>query len=206
MPRSLATLLTFAFIFVLLSWDSRKQEGISRALWLPVLWLAIIGSRFVSQWINLGNYGNDEGTLIDALYFLTLIIAGMCILIRRGVAVVELIRNNSWLAAFFFYSFLAIMWSDFPFISFKRWIKTLGHPIMALIILTDPHPVNAFQTVMKRCSYLMMPLSVLFIKYYPEYGRGFDFWSGMAYNNGITLQKNSLGNLCMIFFMFYCFD
>lgn len=203
MPRSLATLLTFAFIFILFRWNSRKQGEVNGALWLPVLWLAITGSRFPSQWINLGSGGSDEGTLIDILYFLTLITAGMYVLACRRVIFSEVMRNNLWLTAFFIYGFLAILWSDFPFIAFKRWIKTLGHPIMALIILTDSNPTNALWTVMKRCAYLMIPLSMLFIKYYPEYGRAFSFWTGEAYNQGITTQKNSLGILCMMFFMFF---
>ena len=181
----------------------RKQGDVSGALWLPILWIAIIGSRFVSQWINLGSRGTGEGTLIDVLYFLTLIIAGMSVLARRHVAIGEYLRSNPWLAAIFIYGFLAIVWSDFPFIAFKRWVKTLGHPIMALIILTDPNPANALRTVMKRCAYLMMPLSVLFIKYYPEYGRGFSYWTGEAYNNGIMHNKNELGYVCMVFFIFF---
>jgi hypothetical protein len=39
---------------------------------------------------------------------------------------------------FFVYCFLAIFWSDFPFVAFKRWIKVLGQPIMALIVLESP--------------------------------------------------------------------
>ena len=36
------------------------------------------------------------------------------------------------------YGLLSVLWSDFPLIAGKRWIKTLGHPVMALIILTEP--------------------------------------------------------------------
>ena len=169
--------------------------------------MAIIGTRFVGQWINLGSGGASvdyhEGSTIDALYFLTLIIVGMLVLVRRRIVISKIIRNNQWLVVFFIYCFLAIAWSDFPFIAFKRYIKILGHPIMALIILTDPDPHNALRTVMKRCAYLMMPLSALFIKYYPEIGRGFDPWTGEAFNSGATLNKNELGYGCMLFGLFF---
>jgi len=56
---------------------------------------------------------------------------------------------------------------------------------------------------MKRISYLLMPLSVLFIKYYPQYGRGFDAWSGEGVNTGIHLSKSELGGACMLFGIFF---
>lgn len=205
MPPSLAALLTFAFIFALFRRDFRQQSEARGALWLPVLWMTISGTRFVSQWINIGASGSDgsEGSPIDALYFLALIIAGMRILALRRVIIGDILRNNPWLAAFFIYSFFAILWSDFPFIAFKRYIKIFGHPVMALIILSDPDPANALRTVMKRCAYIIMPLSVLLIKYYPLYGRGFDLWSGQGHNNGAMLTKSELGTGCMLFGVFF---
>ena len=94
---------------------------------------------------------------------------------------------------FFVYCLLAISWSDFPLVAFKRWIKVLGHPIMALIVLTEPDPGEALTRLMKRCAYVIVPVSILFIKYYPEWGRGFDFWTGAAFNTGITTNKNCAG-------------
>ncbi len=99
----------------------------------------------------------------------------------------------------------AHFWSDFPFVAFKRWIKVLGHPIMALIVLTEPDPLEALTRLMKRCAYVIVPVSILFIKYYPELGRGFDHWTGAPSNNGITTNKNTLGVDCLIlgFFFFW---
>ena len=205
MPPRVAAILTIMFIFFLFIRESRKEGKVSGALWLPVMWMAITGTRFVGQWINLGSWVGDytEGSTIDALYFLTLIIIGICILIRRDVILSEIQKQNRWLVIFFIYCFLSITWSDFPFIAFKRFIKILGHPVMALIILTDPNPSNALRVVMKRCAFLMMPLSVLFIKYYPEYGRYFDHWTGQSYNSGAMLNKNELGYGCMILGIFF---
>ncbi len=98
---------------------------------------------------------------------------------------------------------LSILWSDFPFIAFKRWVKTLGHPVIALIILTDTDPVRACRTVLKRCAYVLVPFSILFIKYLPEYGRGFDLYTGAAYDRGVGLTKNDLGYVCMVFGVFF---
>ncbi|HRD67651.1 MAG TPA: O-antigen ligase family protein [Candidatus Competibacter sp.] len=207
MPPRIAAFLTIIFILFLFRRESRKNGKVSGALWLPVMWMAITGTRFVGQWLSLSNFNDDgigtEGSTIDALYFLTLIITGIYVLNQRQILLSKIVKENRWLSYFFIYCFISIAWSDFPFIAFKRYIKILGHPIMALIIITDPNPQDALRIVMKRCAFLMMPLSVLFIKYYPEYGRYFDQWTGQAYNSGVTLNKNELGYGCMLFGIFF---
>src|SRR2546427_210154 len=47
----------------------------------------------------------------------------------------------------------------------------------------------------------------LFIKYYPEWGRGFDEWTGGAFNMGIAQDKNCLGADLLILglFLFWYF-
>jgi exopolysaccharide production protein ExoQ len=42
---------------------------------------------------------------------------------------------------------------------------------MALVLLTEPDPEEALVRMMKRSAYVLLPVSVLFIKYYPELGR-----------------------------------
>jgi O-antigen ligase len=207
MPASLATILTFVFIAALFVWDSRRNRENSIALWLPVLWIIITGSRFPSQWLQLGNPSSvsnvADGSPMDALFFALMIIAGFAVLLRRKAFSGGLFRENFWLVALLVFGLVSIAWSDFPFIALKRWIKTLGHPVMAMIVLTDLVPMRALRTVMKRGAFVLLPLSVLFIKYLPEYGRGFDPWTGAGYYSGVMLTKNDLGYVCMIFGLFF---
>ena len=202
MPSWLAAVLTTALAIFMIASERRSAKESSAALWLPVIWLFVAGSRFVSQWLDLGSPGVTENVAdsssLDAAFFLFLIAAGLMVLARRDIAWRQLVRANLWIVAFFAFSFLAILWSDFQFIAFKRWVKTLGHPVMALIILTDPDPRNALKLVLRRCAYLFLPFSILFIKYFPQYGRGFDSFTGRAFNNGISLTKNDLGYVCMV--------
>jgi O-antigen ligase len=146
----------------------------------------------------------EEGSPLDAGVYFVLIAGGLYVLHQRQASLSEIIRNNQWLTIFLLYCLVSIVWSDFPFVAFKRWFKVLGHPIMALIILTEPEPEEALSRLMKRCAYVIVPVSILFIKYYPELGRGFDQWSGGAVNTGITANKNTLGCDCLILgFFFY---
>ncbi|HEX7080820.1 MAG TPA: O-antigen ligase family protein [Gammaproteobacteria bacterium] len=206
MSPALASLLTTVFIAGLFIRESRKDDSPSPALWIPVAWLVITGSRFVSQWLALGQpqeFNVTDGSPIDAAFFLACMVMSVAVLVRRGVKVADVVRWNGWMVAFLAFGLISVLWSDFPFIAFKRWIKVLGHPLVALVILTDPNPKKALVVVMKRCAFLLLPVSVLFIKYYPEYGRGFDPWTGEAFNKGVGINKNYLGYLSMVFGLFF---
>ena|SRR5581483_45904 len=212
LPPPIAALLTIGFILFLYRRDVRQKHDVTGALWVPLVWMLIICSRQPSEWLNTFGFQSgaitlEEGSPFDASVYFSLILAGAYVLKRRHVQLSEIIRNNQWLTIFFVYCFLAIFWSDFPFVAFKRWIKVLGHPIMALIVLTEPNPMQALISLMKRCAYVIVPVSILFLKYYPEYGRAFDVWSGAAINTGISLNKNALGADCLIlgFFFFWYF-
>jgi O-antigen ligase len=110
----------------------------------------------------------------------------------------QFFQNNIALTLFVLYCGISIVWSDFPFVAFKRWSKGFGDPIMMLLIITDREPVKAVQFMLKTCVYILIPLSILFIKYYPHLGRGFSDWNGAAYNTGVTTNKNMLGLLLMV--------
>jgi exopolysaccharide production protein ExoQ len=211
MPPLLALIITLGLIGYLFRRERRQAGNTSSALWLPTIWVTIIGSRFVSQWletfgISLGGASLEDGSPIDALVFFCLIFGGANILAKRGITLPSLIRQNVWLAIFLGYCFVAILWSDFPFVALKRWIKILGHPIMALVILTERDVSLAVTTVMRRSAYILIPLSVIFIKYFPEMGRGFDGWTGAATNTGVTLNKNTLGADCLVFGLIYVWN
>jgi exopolysaccharide production protein ExoQ len=212
MPSSLALILTVGFIFFLYWRDIREQPNVTRALWIPTLWMMIIGSRFVSEWVTLNSAPSsitemEDGSPLDRVVFLSLIVGGLYILIKRKTSFSKIFQNNICITIYIIYCGLSLLWSDFPFVAFKRWIKILGHPIMVLILLTEPDPHEAVSRLMKRCAYILIPISVLFIKYYPELGRGFDSWTGAAVNLGITRDKNALGYICMVlgFYFFWNF-
>ena len=211
LPPKVAALLTVAFIVFLFRRDIREKPNVSGALWLPLIWLMIGCSRGLSQWLDIfglpvaGASSVEEGSPLDACFYFVLIAAGFYVLNKRQVGLSEIIRNNGWLIAFLLYCFISIAWSDFPFVAFKRWIKVLGHPIMALIVLTEPDAEEALRRLMKRCAYIVVPVSILFIKYYPQWGRDYDVWTGMPTVNGIAIGKNVLGADCLIlgFFFFW---
>ena len=69
---------------------------------------------------------------------------------------------------------------------------------MALIILTEASPRKSLEIVLKRTVYILIPFSLLLIKYYPNLGVAFQRHSGAKSWIGVTMGKNQLGILCMV--------
>lgn len=201
MPPSLATLLTASLSLAFLFDEGRRNRGASYALWLPTLWLLVSGSRSVSQWLHLGEplaIDVHEGSTVDAVYFGVLLLLGIAVLMHRSLTLGDFARANLWVALFLAYGLISLAWSDHPFIGFKRWSKALGHPVMAMIVVTDPDPVRALRIVLRRFAFLLLSFSILLIKYFPQYGRDYDPWVGTTSFVGVALQKNNLGQICLV--------
>jgi O-antigen ligase len=70
---------------------------------------------------------------------------------------------------------------------------------MVLVVLTDSDPSAAVKQLLARSGFLLVPLSVLLIKYYPELGRGYNPWTWTPYYTGAATGKNGLGYVCLVF-------
>jgi O-antigen ligase len=210
LPPRLASFLTLVFIVFLVWQEIQQRSNVTRALWIPTLWMFLIASQPVTYWLRFAGIpiiggSFEEGNPIDAVVYLTLTLAGLYIINQRGVNLSEFVQNNQWVTIFFIYCFLAIFWSDFPFVSFKRWIKIFGHPVMVLVIFSELNTMDTVVTLLKRVAYVVLPVSILWIKYYPELGRKAAEWGGSMSNCGITVGKNSLGCISSIFaLVFVC--
>ena len=203
MPPPLALVLTLGLICFLFWRDLNQKPKVSSSLFLPLIWYFLTGSRLFSQWlsvigVHVGATSVEDGSPIDSLVLLVLILGGLHVLSKRHVQLSEFRRQNPWLMIFLVYCLISVVWSDFPIIAFKRWIKILGHPIMALIILTEPDPLEAARRVLIRTGYLFIPLSLLLAKYFPQFGRSYNTWTGQEYLQGAATGKNQLGHACMI--------
>jgi O-antigen ligase len=70
---------------------------------------------------------------------------------------------------------------------------------MVLVVLTDPEPTDAVKRFFARAGFVLIPLSILLIRYYPDLGRAYSPWTGEAWNVGVATQKNGLGYVCLLF-------
>jgi len=202
MPPFLAAFICILFILYLLWTDSKHGNEHSTALWIPFLWMFFAGSRAASAWLNLrpplsSASAIADGSPLDRAVFLLLIVAGALVLSRRKIDWKQLLAQNKWIVLYYLYCLSSITWADDPFVLFKRWIKELGNPIMALVLLTERRPYEATGITLRRIGFVLLPLSILFIRYFPELGRDYHN-DGTPMYTGVGNQKNDLGQLCLV--------
>lgn len=202
MTPAVATLVCTIGILGLFWLDREPKARTSVALWIPAVWLSFVCSRSVSEWMEVGTPVRSaiqvlDGSPLDRLVFSCLLIVGIIVVISRTQQVGRLLRANGPILLFFLYCAVSILWSDYPGVAFKRWTKAVGDLVMVLIVLTDPEPLVAFRRLLARLAYVLIPLSILFIKYYPSLGMYYSPWGGPGMPTGITSNKNKLGAICL---------
>ena len=201
MDPSLASLICACGIIGLFYLDRDKTVRTSKALWLPVIYLWIVGSRAVSLWLRItpaaGTNVQLDGSPLDAAVLGVLLIAAIAVLVRRGQRALSFITVNWPILIYFLYCLISVVWSYHPDVAFKRWIKSIADLAMCLVIVTDPQPAAALRRLISRVGFLLLPVSVLLIKYYGDLGRGYSP-EGLPMNTGVTTFKNELGLLVFV--------
>ena len=203
MPPFLASIIFAIGIGFLFYLDRGEEIRVSKALWVPTAWLFFCMSRAPSEWLGVGGspVGQAsvylEGSPFDRAVFMFLVVLALIVVISRWRQVSPILRSNWAIALFFLYAAVSISWSDFPDVAFKHWIKAIGDVMVVLIVLTEQNVAGAVERLFTRLGFVLLPLSILFIKYYPELGRRLtNSWTMEAV--GVGEQKNGLGELCSI--------
>jgi O-antigen ligase len=202
MREILVILVSLVCIWGLFVLEREPGEQSSKTLWLPLIWCLINGSRPVSVWLG-SSLSSDpsryaEGTPLDAGIYGVMILAGLLILNRRASQVWKFVQSNPHILLYFAYCALSISWSDFPYVAAKRWVKLAGDVVMLLVVCTDANRFWAIRRLFSRVAFVLLTLSVAFILFLPDMGRTYDPGTGITYFNGVTTQKNILGETCVV--------
>lgn len=210
MSPTLALTLWLVLLLALLRYDPAADRRLSAGLWIPVIWISIIGSRLPAQWlsghIGYTSSGFSEGSALDRAVYLSLIAASLLVLASRRFDWTRFVRANVWLTCFLMFALVSVTWSDYPFVAFKRWVRDLGVFLAIFVVISSPHPMESASWVLRRVLYLLIPLSVVFVKYFPHLAREYDHWTGQGYFVGVATSKNMLGVLCMVSALFFLWD
>jgi exopolysaccharide production protein ExoQ len=203
MNPQLALLLCAIGVAGLFYLDRGDCKGVTPALWLPTLWIAIVASKPVSYWLGIGPANPTpqqvmEGNPLDAAVFGLLLIAALTVVWRRREQVKPILKLAWPILLYFAYCGLSTLWSAYAGISLKRWIKSWGDLAMVLVIATEPDIAAALRRLFSRIGFVLMPASVLVIKYFPAIGKGYDPWTGVSWDNGVSGNKNMLGVITFV--------
>ena len=184
--------------------ESKQSPDVTRALWIPTIWMLYIASKPLGTWFQLSSADPDIGSPLDRAFLIVLLCVALWILIRRRFDWFSAIKENTFLVVLIVFMLVSILWSNIPGISFKRWLRELQAIFMAFVVLSEPSPRQAMESILRKTTYILIPFSLLLIKYFPAYGRMYSRWSGGVQWIGVALQKNGLGRLCLIS-LFYLF-
>lgn len=208
MPPSIAAAVFCAGILGLFWLDRDSHSRPAIGLWVAWAWFLLACSRPVSAWLNFNQIQNEsissqllEGSPVDRAVYTGLLVLGLIVLLSRREMTLKTVRSCLPVALFFGYCLLSLLWSDFADVAFKRWTKALGDWVMVMIVWTDPNPLAALKRLTTRTAYIVIPVSILFMKYFGDIGRSYDYL-GQVHYSGVTREKNTLGSLCLLFGLF----
>jgi exopolysaccharide production protein ExoQ len=208
MNRLIATTFCALVVWELFRLNREGEARNSKALWIPTFWLFIAASRNVSAWLQYSPGGVSdqylEGSPLDRAVLTAVLALGVIVLLGRTWRVGKVLQANLPILFYFLYCGISVVWSDFPDVSFKRWFRALGDVVMVLIVLTDPDWVLALRRLLARVGFVLVPVSILFIRYFPQLGRSYSRGGAPAWT-GVATDKNALGMLSLVFGLAFLF-
>lgn len=203
--------LCLLLIAYLLVRDCRRRPSVSNAVWIPIVFFLIIGSRPLSMWITSQSYevaemGNDAArSPIDQMFYFVTLVSAFVVASRRGVKWAKVASANIPIVSFYLYFIASVSWSGDPSGSLKRIVKDVSLLFIVSLIYSEKEPLQAIGAVYVRCASILLPLSVVFYKYFPQYSRSYAI-DGEIMQTGVCTSKNTLGELIMVLMSFLIWD
>jgi O-antigen ligase len=201
MPAELAILLCCFVVAILFYLDRDKSVRNSRALWIPVIWLCLIGSRPVSGWFGTDDppsipSQNLDGSPESVAVFSVLIAMGVIVLVARRKKAGSYLAVIIPVIVYLVFCLFSVTWSSVPLFSLKQWVKDVGDVVMVLVIVTDTQPYVALRRLFSRVGFILFPLSAVLIRY-TSLGRAWNNDGAMSFV-GVTTNKNMFGAILFV--------
>jgi exopolysaccharide production protein ExoQ len=126
--------------------------------------------------------------VLSSLY----IVSFLSLLPRKSQAI-DLIKKEKFLGVFLLWSLLTVAWSEYPFMSFKRWLQTAGVVMILVSALLHIESEDRVWNYVRSILIVYLPLSLLSVLLIP----GAIDPDGTAWK-GFTSQKNVLGQVSLL--------
>src|SRR6059036_3515057 len=134
---------------------------------------------------------NPINQIVDSLIpFISI----LCLVPQRK-KLFSLIRQEKYLTLFLVWCLATILWSDFPFNSFKLWVRLIGSTTVILALFLNVKSPDEALRYLKAALVIYIPISLVAIAVVPA-ATQFEFavpaWRGLA------MSKNVLGQISFI--------
>jgi O-antigen ligase len=135
----------------------------------------------------------ESANRVNQILFSTLyMLSFMCLLPKRRM-IVKFVKKEKFLTFFLIWALLSLFWSDFPDVSFKRWIRIFGGTVIFISALLQFQKTEEALEYFKVIFYIYIPVSFLSIVFIPEAIQ----WKFPAWR-GIASHKNELGQISLV--------
>jgi exopolysaccharide production protein ExoQ len=143
---------------------------------------------------KIGDAGDiSTSNPVNQFVYSSLYIISLIAIIPKRDRVLRFIRSEKFLSLFLLWALLTVLWSDFPWTSFKRWIQILGMVVILLSALLYARTSNECIRSFRLILLLYIPLNLLAILLVPAAMQGDSpAWRGLA------VHKNSLGQIMLV--------
>lgn len=133
-----------------------------------------------------------EGNIINQIVNILIFTLAMLAAIPKLDSIISLIKKEKFLALFLLWTLITILWSDFPFISFKRWFQIFIFYFVTITFLSYYEETEVLK-VIKPVIYVYILVTLVSIAIIPgAKDPEFNTWRGLAFT------KNTLGQYGVI--------
>jgi exopolysaccharide production protein ExoQ len=137
--------------------------------------------------------------IVNQMVYSSLFLLAMIPLWRRRSGAVVLLKSEKWLTLFLFWCFLTLLWSAYPFISFKRLFQVYIGVVVCIAALLYRDESIELIGVFRLVVFLYVIVSLLSVAMVPgAIDPKTDTWRGLA------SSKNHLGQAALVCVLF-CF-
>jgi len=167
------------------------------SFFIYIFFIFVGTSRPFQELIMSGTVVSDQDIVasnpINQFVFSFLYLLSFLSLVSQRHRLLEFVRTEKFFSLFILWSFFSIFWSDYPFVSFKRWLQYFGTGIIFLSALLHFESVDDTLDYFKLVLIFYIPISVATVVLVPGATQAsFAGWTGL------TLQKNILGQISLI--------
>jgi exopolysaccharide production protein ExoQ len=173
------------------------------AVWATVLYLLVITTSILSFWKEGGPVTAQQAETGDRILSIIGVAVAMVIvpqLLKKKESALRIVRLSWPFVLVLMFSLMSCLWSEVPFIAFRRFSKVLIMVICALTLLSETDSGASFKRAIFTYITLTVLASLVFILFFPQYG-----W--MAYEErflarGILGHKSGFSDFCAVSVLF----